>query len=77
MFLFFFLLIQMIIEIIHTVLERPRLLTPLPQKQLLLAPSVGSLDLCCPVAWSHVAGPSGRHWKWKIAGFQDSYEERM
>lgn len=75
-FFWFFLLIQMIIEAILTVLERQRLLTPLPQKQLLLATSVGSLrDLCCPVGWSPVARPSGRHWKWKTAGFQDSYKE--
>lgn len=71
----FFLLIQMIIEAILTVLERQRLLTPLPHKQLLLATSVGSLDLCCPVGWSPVACSSGRHWKCKIAGFQDSYKE--
>lgn len=66
----------MIIETILTVLERQRLLTPLPQKQLLLATSVRSLDLCCPVGWSPVAHPSGRHWKCKIS-FQDSYEEGM
>lgn len=36
----------MIIEAILTVLERQRLLTPLPQKQLLLATSVGSLETC-------------------------------
>lgn len=45
-FFWFFLLIQMIIEAILTVLERQRLLTPLPQKQLLLATSVGSLETC-------------------------------